>query len=453
MIIARLWRIKTLIAAVMVIFTVAVSAAEKVKIVILASADIHGKVETLRLSAIPALQKEFAAAGNNAVYVDVGDTAQGTFDVDRSRGIAAIKALNQANCTVWVPGNHELEFGFNAFKELVKTFSGDVLAANLHAPELRKLVKPYKIVTVNKVKVAFIGLMIKDMNNCFPVSEKRFQTLPGRAALRKSINSARKEGAEVIVLLRHAGIYGAGENLADLLRDMPEIDLVIGAHTHTADAGTLVNRIWYVQPPAHGEALIKAVLYFDPAARKVAQIESELIALNSVKEKLSKHAMKKCIPADNDNNFVAKRIRRALKADLAIYAVGSMRSMRELMLLKEPRLIDYYRVFNHFDPIITVKVTPAEVRTIVREYARLTRERKQYLAVDGFTYDAPHGKLRWINFAENKKSYILAISAYAAAGAGGMLPETRRILKNRIDLQAAEKAHGVLSYIAVEAVE
>ena len=59
----------------------------------------------------------------------------------------------------------------------------------------------------------------------------------------------------------------------------------------------------------------------------------------------------------------------------------------------------------------------------------------------------------WINFAENKKSYILAISAYAAAGAGGMLPETRRILKNRIDLQAAEKAHGVLSYIAVEAVE
>jgi len=439
--------LKVLLTALMMVFAVAGSAAEKVRIVVLSTADIHGRTAQFRHAVAPTVAGELSRYGSNAVYVDLGDTVQGTVEVDCRRGRGIMNLLNQSKCSIWVPGNHELEFGFNAFKRSVNEFSGTVLAANLRSPELENKVLPYKIMTVNGVRIAFIGLMLENMNNCFPVSEKRFQTLPGRAVLRKCINDVRREKAEVIILLRHSGIYGGGENLIDLLQDMPEIDMVIGAHTHIADAGSRVGRIWYVQPPPHGRGVMKAVISFDREKHQVCQIESEIIPLKAVPEKLSAYSRKVSPAAGNDSNFAAQRIRWAEKTDLAFYAVGSMKDLQELMLIAAPAVGDYYRVFDHFDPIITVKVNSGEMRAILREYVRLVRRRKQYLAVAGFSYSAPHGKLQWVNFAENKPVYTLALSAYVAAGAGGQLPETRRILKNRIDHKQAEKAAGILEIL------
>ena len=439
--------LKVLLTALMMVFAVAGGASEKVRIVVLSTADIHGRTAQFRHAVAPTVAGELSRYGSNAVYVDLGDTIQGTIDVDSRRGREFMKLLNQSNCSIWVPGNHELEFGFNAFKRSVNEFSGTVLAANLRSPELKSRVLPYKIITVNAVRIAFIGLMLENMNNCFPVSEKRFQTLPGRAVLRKCINEVRRENAEVIILLRHAGIYGGGENLIDLLRDMPEIDMVIGAHTHIADAGSKVGRIWYIQPPPHGRGIMKAVIYFDRKKHQVCQIESEVIPLKAVVEKPSAYSRKAAPAVAEDNNFAAQRIRSAFQTDLAFYAIGSMKDLQVLMLNDAPTVGDYYRVFNHFDPVITVKVNSGEMRTILREYVRLARRRKQYLAVAGFSYYAPHGKLQWVNFAEDKAVYTLALSAYVAAGAGGQLPETRRILENRIDHKQAEKAAGILEIL------
>ena len=442
------WQLKALIAALMMIYGIQASADGCLKIVILASADIHGNMTQLKQAVAPAVKKEFDALPGQVIYVDIGDIVQGSLAVYMRCGQGVMSALGEAGCSLFVPGNHELEYGFEVFKKLMMEFPGTVLAANLHAPELQKKVLPYKIVDIKGVKIAFIGLMLKDMNNCFPLAESRFQTLPGRASLRRSINKVRKEGAELIVLLRHAGKYGTGEDLLKLVKDMPEIDLVIGAHTHTPEAGCKLGNVWYVQPAAYGESILKTTIYYDKTARRLKQMESGFLPLAKVAEILPPEADALVAAADEDMDFPARRIAAFTGCDLAVYAVNSMRALEQLILTEKPKLIDYYRVFPYADRIVTVNVSANEFRAIMQEYAAFAYKRKQLLTCAGFTCEIKRTGLKNLAFEKEKENYTLAISAYAAAGAGGQLPVVRRILKNKLDHEQAENACSVLQIVA-----
>ena len=445
---ASLTSLKGLLTAFLMLTAVLLHS-ECVRITILATADIHGHTEQLNKAVAPAVAREFAAQQGAAIYVDIGDTVQGTLASDMNRGKGVLKMLNRAGCTLWVPGNHELEFGFEAFKRMVNEFPGTVLAANLHAPEVQGKVKAFKIVELNGVKIAFIGLMLKDMNNCFPVAEKRFQTSAARSVLQHSIKAARRAGAEVIVLLRHAGKYGGKENLATLTKNMPEIDLVIGAHTHEADAGTRIGNFWYVQAEPFGRSLLKVTIKFDKKAKSVRQIESELLKLREVRQPVPTAALqgKSKLRIDSDVNFAAMRMQKKFNSDLALYAVNRGWQLSELMKKSQPRMWDYYRAFPHYDPVITVKVSAGELQAILQEYLQFAHRRKQVISAAGFAYTSKRGKLQTLAFDSEKECYTLAISAYAAAGAGGQLPQTRRILKGKINYDQAENAAGILEIL------
>ena len=150
----------------------------------------------------------------------------------------------------------------------------------------------------------------------------------------------------------------------------------------------------------------------------------------------------------NENmNFPAEKMREFCRADLALYAVSDPGALRKLLQNKNPLMRDCFRVFPYYDPVITVKVTSAELHVIVAEYLKLLHKRKQFLAVSGFKFDSVRGRLHGITLDKTKPHYTLAISAYAAAGAGGYLPETRRIIQRVADYSAAENAVGILDII------
>ena len=146
----------------------ALSGAE-IALTILASADLHGDVAVIDGPLRDAVTKIFTAEPGKVLYVDAGDTVQGTFAAWRSCGQGITRRLHSIGCAVWVPGNHDVEFGWNAFAAAVREFPGAVLAANLHAPELADKVAPYRIFTPAGVRVAVIGTMLPGMNSCFPI--------------------------------------------------------------------------------------------------------------------------------------------------------------------------------------------------------------------------------------------------------------------------------------------
>ncbi len=414
-----------------------------VELTVIASADLHGDSEQIRKAVAPAVKNIFQQAPGRVIYVDAGDCAQGSLKILRSRGMGILPELYRAGCSIFVPGNHELEFGFEAFKNIVRDFPGTVLAANLYAPELDGSFKDFVIVEMSGVKIAFIGLMLKNMQNAFPVEETRFRTLPGAAVLRRSVNRVLAEKADVIVLVRHAGKYGGGENTYDLVKHVPEIDLVIGAHTHLPDAGSMVGRSWYVQPPAHGKALVKINLIFDRKLKRVKQIKSSLLPLPQYRKIDSEELAAAPSIMGKTLDYPAEKIAEKFNADLALYAVSSPAKLQALLQNAAPTQGDYYRVFPYFDPIITVRVSAGEFKVIASEYSKFLRKRKQYLAKKGFQVNMVRSQVRSVTIDKNKESYTLALSAYAAAGAGGNLPDTARLLKSKINHRQAENTPGI----------
>jgi 2',3'-cyclic-nucleotide 2'-phosphodiesterase (5'-nucleotidase family) len=271
--------------------------------------------------------------------------------------------------------------------------------------------------------------------------------LPGKAVLRKTVNKVLAQGADIVVLLRHAGKYGGGENTFDLVKDIPEIDLVVGAHTHRGDAGSMVGNAWYVQPPAHGKALAKIKIVYNCKLRKIKQIKSSFVELETPGDHSVAVSGKAPSWQGESLDYPAEVIRKKYNADLALYAVNLPAKLQELLNDPSPELTDFYQVFPYFDSMITVVVTGGEFIAILREYAKFARKRKQYLAKSGFSADIVRGKVRHISSIERKKSYTLALSAYAAAGAGGNLMETRRILKDKIDYRQLKENMSLLEVL------
>lgn len=416
----------------------------EIELTVLATADLHGRLAVLTGPVTDAVREAGKRNPGGVLYVDAGDAAQGTLAVWQMRGAGVPAMLHRAGCAVWVPGNHELEFGFDAFMALGREFPGAVLAANLEAPELADKVARWRIFTRRGVKIGVIGLMLPVMNNRFPVSENRFETAYSEAALRRSVGAVLDAGAEVVLLVRHGGIYGGGENLYTLLSRVPGVDLTVGAHTHQGEPGRKIANSWYMQPPAHGGGLARATIVFDDRTRRIVRIESALQPLAALTEDSAGGERSAPLPSPPVETLAVRAMRRAVGADVAIYSAGDREALKLLARNPAPTALDYYRAYPYYDAVVTAELTAAEIRTILAEYGAFADRRKELLTADGVEFHTRRGELTGLEFSVKKARYRVAMSSYAAAGAGGALPETRKIWRDRLDYATVEKAPPLL---------
>ena len=116
---------------------------------ILCTADLHGRLEKM-----PSLGSVLRTGGAEALRIDCGDTVQGSSISRHSNGKGMIALLNLFGCDVWVPGNHDFEFGRDNLLGLVRSFQGAVLAADWKDPAAGK----WKLFERNGVRCAVIGM-------------------------------------------------------------------------------------------------------------------------------------------------------------------------------------------------------------------------------------------------------------------------------------------------------
>ena len=94
------------------------------KVCIFQTSDIHGHLNNkttehsngwLKLGGV--LKKEIEEAGghDNCLLIDCGDTFQGTIEASEAKGEFAISFMNNLKYDVFVPGNHDFDFGLNVF--------------------------------------------------------------------------------------------------------------------------------------------------------------------------------------------------------------------------------------------------------------------------------------------------------------------------------------------------
>lgn len=421
------------------------------EVLILATADMHGTMEKMnRLRLLIAQERQRAGGPERVLLIDAGDTLQGSFLACYEAGVLPMAMLRAMGYDFWVPGNHDFEQVPWRFQD----FTGTVLGANWHSREFQP--ESWRLVTRNGVRIAVIGLTEGQL--LYRVLPGTLRWEPPEAALRRIMPEVRAVDPDVIVLVQHDGEYFRGGSLRYRLREFPEIDLVIGAHTHQENAGTRIGDAWFVQPGCYAEAVAAVRIDFDECEKSIRRITSELLhpeAAGSVLEDQDmpadmavalRHAEAqrthpagrapgplqepagKCL-GGNLATLIGRAMMQAGAADAAIYA-GNSRQRLYPSALREQDLFDLFPFENR---ICTVALTPEELRAVLEEESRLLRRnRRRAVLLAGMEADITNrGEIILHKLPSPRQDgrIRVAVTDYYLAGSGGLTMTLRQLIE------------------------
>ena len=178
------------------------------------------------------------ARHSNVLIAHAGDTISPSLMSGFDKGAHIVDLFNMTPLDIFVPGNHEFDFGPDVFLKRMGEMKASVLAANLRGADGQPLagIADSELVSFGPVKVGFIGLTADNS----PVSSK-----PGNLKFSASIDTAereamrlRKAGADLIVLVPHADraldreLYSSG--IADVILSGHDHDLYMNFNEKTA---------------------------------------------------------------------------------------------------------------------------------------------------------------------------------------------------------------------------
>ena len=222
------------IAAILLAATtmVAPAFADKVNITFLLTNDIYnfdankdGRGGFARLNAVVKAER---AKGGNVIYANAGDMISPAILSGIDQGENTVKLSNIAPPDIFVPGNHEFDFGPAIFKDRMKELKNTVLAANLHTADDKSLegIADSKIIEIGGVKVGIFGIAADETPIVSsPGPDYKFaEAVPAAAAAAAAL---RKQGAEFIV-----GVVHADKSQNDAMIANHSVDLLLSGHEH-----------------------------------------------------------------------------------------------------------------------------------------------------------------------------------------------------------------------------
>lgn len=220
---------------------------------------------------IKTLINEAKETNPNALVLDAGDFSMGTlvqtiFHTDAPE----LRMLGALGCDVTTLGNHEFDYRSSGLagalqaaaqsKEPVPAMAlcnidWETMEAEGLTPEQQLLrdafdaygMRDYVVVTKGSVRIAVLGVFGIDSLACAPTCVLKFKDASEAAsAVVEEIRA--KEDVDMIVCVSHSGTSEDSKKSEDeiLAKAVPEIDLIISGHTHTALS----------QPIRHGNTYI-----------------------------------------------------------------------------------------------------------------------------------------------------------------------------------------------------
>lgn len=466
--------------------SLATTDAREVRITLLHTTDLHGHI---RPTAI-AYPKEEAGAdlgglarcatmiaklrveNPNCILVDNGDTIQGTPASLMTGGLMMVRALNHLRYDAWVWGNHEFDWGADNLERCAAAAEMPILAGNISGsrPAITGKLRPYIIKDCDGVRVAVIGLDTPGIPNWSrPWLIQNLVFEQSSASLRRILPEVKRQRADVIVLAAHQGYREFGDDHAnqinDIARSFPEIDAIIGGHTHRPVPELSIRKALYSQANYWGADLGRMDFVYDTDQHKLTSRKAGLIKMDaSVPQDAGLLALCKADldAADRElarvigtatedfivdgapkretpvHNLLCEAIVRACErakrpADIVITRVLDEREE----LKKGPVTVgDCWRLVPYENFIGVFEVTPAQLRELLEEEATLyARERSN--GVYGMRLrlhvSAPAGK-RVVSIADRDgkpfaadRRLRVAAASYDLASAGTRRPKLRAI--------------------------
>jgi len=380
---------------------------------LLAFSDSHGEVAALnRLRLLIENERQTAP---DLLLIDAGDSIQGTFEGAWNRGAVTLAMMNAMGVNLWVPGNHDFESGIPP----VESFDGTVLGADWH--HLHPDVAAWKQIEWRGRRIAVIGIG----ENRMAFRRPDWRGDPEETALNRIMPEIRRSRPHAIVLVRHGGLYWRNGSLYKLLTRYPEIDLVIGAHSHQEQNGLRVGRAWYVQTAPRAVNLLRIRLNFHESTGGLRRITSELLTPpangdppwpSAVQPLLEQAERAAAMPVTASGHTPVDAMRLATGADAALF-VGPA----ELAPLPQTAA-DLYRLLPYQDRLMVVEITPAVLQKLLDAETGLTRK-----------YPDRQCHFSAVPDWRRRDRLRLAVTDYYLAGSGGLTPQLRPYIASRRD--------------------
>ena len=410
----------------------------QIEVVILHTNDMHAKIDNL--GKLSYLADSLRKSHPYLFLMSAGDNFTGNPVVDMvaDKGYPMIDLMNQCGFNVSTIGNHEFDLGLDFLNRRIEQASFPFISCNIDVSgTILTPPKPYIVFDLgNGVEMVVIGVIELGVNgipDAHPSKMEGLKFSDGIIAVQKYRDL--KKDHEAMVALTHLGI----QDDLKLAEAMPELDLIIGGHSHTLiDSILMVNGVVVTQAGAGLKYVGKATLVIENG--HIIRINEEIIPLSAIKGTNKK--IEENIRKYNSNPELKKVIARTENGIEGYDELGSMMTDALLHQMKvdfafqnrggirinsippgEIRLSDIYKLDPFGNQIVIYDLYLEEIKSLIGN--AFTREKGLDLEVAGMKYTVctdKEGKLIRVEIYDNEDKVIdqpgpfkVAVNSYVAA--------------------------------------
>lgn len=432
---------------------------------------------------LAAVVKAERAKGGHVVFAHAGDTLSPSLMSGFDRGAHIMALTNMIPPDIFVPGNHEFDFGKQVFLQRMAEAKFPLYAANLRDADGRPLpgFKDRAVLIFDGVRIGVMGAALDDTPRMSTPEDLKFAPTVGTVT--EQAGALRREGADFVVAIVHADRQQDNEIVAsrtvDLLLTGHDHDLFVNfdgrsavvESSYDAHYVTVIDVAIAVKQQAGRREVIwwpdfriidTATVRPDPeVAAAVAKFEREFtkemdVALGTTATELdSRNATVRTREAAIGNLF-ADAMREATGADVAVTNGGGIRAGKIYAPGSTITRRNILAELPFANRVVTVEMTGGELkRALDNGFAQLPNAGGRFPQVSGLSLDAdlkrpPGHRIVRISVGgaplDDSKIYKVAINDFLARG-GDNYVQFRDAKRITPDHDAPLQANQVMTYI------
>jgi 5'-nucleotidase/UDP-sugar diphosphatase len=443
-------------------------------------ADDKGRGGFAKLAAVVKAER---ARGVPLLFCHAGDTFSPSLMSGFDQGAHIVELTNLVKPDVFVPGNHEFDFGKDTYLKRMGEANFPFFGANMRQADGSPIpgMRDSQIFALGPVKVGVIGIVLTGVPGMSQPGDLRFG--PEMDALKAQAARLRLEGADLVVAVTHTDREMDNtivrSRLVDVLLTGHDHDLAIGYDGKTvmvesSEEGNFVTAIDFVVS-ASGEGRDRKVAWApsfrvhdsstiepDPEVLAVvrryeAALSQELdVEIGTTTTELDSRSATVRSGEAAIGNLIADAVRDSAGGDVAITNGGGIRANKQYPAGAKLTRRDILSELPFGNSTSLVEITGADIKAALENgVSQLEQRAGRFPQVSGLTFEveskAPVGS-RIANIKVNgepidpAKKYKVATNNFMLAGGDGYAAFTRgRVLIGQTDGKLL--ANEVMAYV------
>lgn len=448
-------------------------------IIIVHSNDIHGRAwpflredgkwvggYAAQANLISRIRKDAERRQAAFLVLSAGDVNTGVPESDFSEARPDFEAMKGIGYDAMVVGNHDFDHGVELLLRQLSWVNFPFLASNVKIRSTQKYLFPENLVIQkNGVRFGILGVTTDQLHKLImPTHSKKLIVEDAIEASKQSVKKLVADRVDVLIALSHLGISQSGLSIHRLIpnddrklaRNIPEIDLIIGGHSHTfITEGLYEGKTLLVQAGYRGDFIGKVDLVWDHEKKQILSKRAQLVEVNPeegedpeikklvqpYKEKYDSELGVPVFEAKNTifgqrnrthslelplGNLICDALRSETGTDIAFFNSGGIRSNLPAGIVRRRDVLEAFPFRN----LVSTGVLKGRfIVSLLNDGVRAGDFSGAVLQVSGLTYEIRNGKVSevWVGGEkiDLERDYTFSTNSYVSSG-GDKLTSIRK---------------------------